>query len=150
MIRRAAGGALLVLAVALAGLPALTWYSAPPPASPTSASGFAGAGELWLLPALALLIALAGARMLSAPLGPGGVVARWAGPLSLTAGALALGFAIWACVDPATVLTVTLPTGRETVGMPTVSLAFAAILTPAVAGLAVAIGAGVTWAAWRP
>ena len=99
MIRRASGGALLVLAVALAGLPALTWYSTPPPASPTSASGFAGAGELWLLPALALLIALAGARMLSAPLGLGGVVGRWAGPLSLTAGALALGFAIWACAN---------------------------------------------------
>ena len=43
MIARATGAALLVLGAAIGILPFVTWYSAPPAADPTDASGFVAA-----------------------------------------------------------------------------------------------------------
>ena len=148
VIPRIAGGVLLTLGVAVAALPGLTWFTAPPDAERAHASGFAGAGELWLLPALGILIALAGAGLVASRPGAGRTVARWAGPLALGAGLLALVFAAWAGVDPALTLTVTLPGATEAVPAD-VALAPAAVATPVVAAIVVALGAGATWAGWR-
>ena len=68
MGRRAAGALLLGLGAAMAALPAFGWYTAPPVGAPTHASGFTGAGQLWLLPALGARVGLAGALQLSARL----------------------------------------------------------------------------------
>lgn len=148
MIPRLVGGTLMALGVAVAGLPALTWFTAPPDAERAHASGFAGAGELWLLPALGILIVIAGAGLVASRPGAARTAARWAGPLALGAGIAALGFAAWAGADPAVTLTVSLPSGVETVPAD-VALAPAAVATPIVAGIAAALGAGATWAGWR-
>jgi hypothetical protein len=148
VIARLAGAALLVLGAALAGLPALDWYSAPVPGGAATASGFGGAGELWVLPALGALVALAGAGLVAAPPGRSRAVARWAGLAALVAGALALGWAVRAAVDPPVVLTVDLGAGRRELAAP-VALEQAAITTPIVAGLAAAIGAAAIWAGLR-
>ncbi len=145
---RLAGGMLLTLGVAVAALPGLTWFTAPPDAERAHASGFAGAGELWLLPALGILVVLAGAGLVGSRPGGARTVARWAGPLALGAGLVAVAFAAWAGADPAVTLTVALPGGTETVPAE-VALAPAAVATPVVAAIVAAIGAGATWAGWR-
>jgi hypothetical protein len=145
---RAAGGALLVLGAALAALPAFAWYSAPPIGSPTHASGFAGAGQLWALPALGALVVLAGALQLSARPAAAAGTARVAGALAAVCGAVALGLAAWAAADPHLALVVSLPGGPERVPAP-VDLEPAAFVTPAVAGVVVLIGAGLALLARR-
>ena len=147
MIARITGGVLVTLGAALAALPGLTWFAGPPPGTPTHASGFAGSGQLWLLPVLGLMVLLAGVGLLASRPELGPAVARWAGPLALAGGLAALGFAVWAAVDPAVTLRVALPDGTEVVPA-TVTLAAAAIATPIVAGVAAAIGAATTWVGW--
>jgi hypothetical protein len=148
VIARLAGGLLLTLGVAVAALPGLTWFTSPPDNERAHATGFAGAGELWLMPVLGALIVLAGAGLVGAPQGAARGAARWAGPLALAAGLVALGFAAWAAADPGVTLTVTLPGGVERVPAE-VALAPAALAAQVVAGIAVAIGAGAAWAGWR-
>jgi len=145
---RVTGSVLLILGAALAVLPALTWFTAPPSATPTDASGFAGAGQLWLLPFLGGAIVLAGVGLAASRPGAACAVARWAGLLALVAGLLALGFAVWAGTDPSVTLRVTADGVTETAPA-AIELAPAAIATPVVAGIACAIGASAAWVGWR-
>jgi hypothetical protein len=148
VIARLTGAALLVIGAALAGLPALDWYSAAAPGGTATASGFAGAGELWLLPVLGGLVALCGAALVAAAEGDARAAARWAGPAVLVAGALALGWSLRAALDPSVVLTVDLGEGRRELPA-TVGLEPAAVTAPVLAAAAVAIGAAAAWAARR-
>ena len=148
MNARIPGVALLAAGAATAVVPGFVWFSGPPPATPTHASGFAGSGQLWLLPLLGVLIALAGAGLVSARPGTGRAAARWAGPLSLVAGLVAAALAIWAAADPAVTLRVTTDGLTETVPV-AVTLEPAAFAAPVVAGIAVAIGAVATRVGWR-
>lgn len=148
LLPRLAGGTLLALGVAVAALPGLTWFTAPPDAERAHATGFAGAGELWLLPALGVLTVFAGAGLAGSRPGGARTAARWAGPVALGAGLVAVAFAAWAGADPAVTLTVALPAGPETVPSD-VALAPAAVATPVVAAVVAALGAGATWAGWR-
>lgn len=148
MTARLTGVALLLLGAALAVLPALTWFTAPPPGRPTGASGFSAAGSLWLLPVVGALVVLSGAGLLAARPGAARAAARWAGPLALVAGLLALGFALWAAADPSLTLRVT--AGGVTEQIPVaVDLAPAAYVAPAVAAAAALVGAATTWAGRR-
>lgn len=142
MIARAAGGLLMALGAALAALPAFAWYSAPPAASPTHASGLSGAGQLWALPVLGALIVLAGALLLSAGPEIAARTARRVGVLAAVAGALALGLSGWAAAVPDVELTVALPMGRVEVPAG-VSLEPAAFVTPLVAGAILLLGLAV-------
>jgi hypothetical protein len=144
VIARVTGGALLVFGVAIAALPAFVWFTAPPAATPTEASGFAASGQLWLLPVLGAFIALAGAGLLRSGPGTGRPAARWAGPLALVSALGALGLAVWAAADPAVALHVSEAGGSEIVPAP-VSLAPAAFLAPIAAGAAALVGAATTW-----
>jgi hypothetical protein len=145
---RIAGAALLVTGAATAVVPGFVWFAGPPPATPTHASGFSGSGQLWLLPLLGILIALAGAGFMSARPGSGRAVARWAGPLSLVAGLVAAALAVWAAADPAVNLRVTTDGLTETVPV-AVTLEPAAFAAPVVAGIAAVIGAVATRVGWR-
>lgn len=148
MIARATGAALLLLGAALAVLPAFTWFTAPPAATPTDASGFAGSGQLWLLPVLGALIVLAGAGLLASRPGNARPVAAWAGPVALVAGLLALALAVWAGLDPAVTLRVTVEGVTEAVPA-AVDLAPAALIAPVAAAIAALLGAGATWTGRR-
>lgn len=139
----------MILGAALGALPAFAWYSAAAPTGRVAASGFAGAGELWLLPVLGLLAVLAGAAMVSARTGEVAATARWSGALALAAGGFGLIWALRAGLDPRVVLEVVEPGGRQEVGAP-VDLEPAAVVTPIVAGVLAAIAAAVAWAGWRP
>jgi hypothetical protein len=139
MARRAAGALLLGLGAAMAALPAFGWYSAPPVGAPTHASGFAGAGQLWLLPVLGALVVLAGALQLSARPAGAAATARLAGGLAAACGAVGLGIALWAAADPRLDLVVGAPGGPARV--PTaIDLEAAAVVTPLVAGGALLVG----------
>lgn len=148
MIERAAGGALMALGAALGALPAFAWYAAAAPGGTVTAAGLAAAGELWLLPVLGAMAALAGGGLLAASSGGLPAAARWAGPLALSAGALGLAWALRAGLDPRVALTVDLPAGAREVASP-VELEPAAVITPVVAGAIAVIGAAVTWAGRR-
>ena len=148
MIARAAGAVLMALGAALAALPAFGWYSAPPAGTPTHASGFAGAGQLWLLPVLGALVVLAGALVLSARTATAAATARGAGALAALCGAVALGLSLWAAADPHLDLTVGAPGGPATVPA-TVDLEAAAVVTPIVAGAILVVGLGLVLTAGR-
>ena len=123
----------------MAALPAFGWYTAPPVGRPTHASGFAGAGQLWLLPVLGALVVLAGALQLSARPASAAATARVAGGLAAACGALALGLAVWAAADPRLEFAVGLPGGagaRARRGL----LEAAAVATPLVAGAVLLVG----------
>ncbi|MGE0028488.1 MAG: hypothetical protein AB7O78_17505 [Thermoleophilia bacterium] len=139
--RRAAGALLLGLGAAMAALPAFGWYTAPPVGAPTHASGFAGAGQLWLLPVLGAGVVLAGALQLSARPAGADATARVAGGLAAACGALALGLSLWAAADPHLDLAVGPPGGPERVTT-TVDLEAAAVVTPLVAGAVLVVGLG--------
>jgi hypothetical protein len=141
MGRRAAGALLLGLGAAMAALPAFGWYTAPPVGAPTHASGFTGAGQLWLLPVLGALVVLAGALQLSARPGNAATTARVAGGLAAACGAVALGLSVWAAADPRLDLAVGPPAGPERV--PTaIDLEAAAVVTPLVAAAVLLVGLG--------
>ncbi len=148
MTGRAPGAALLLTGAAIAVVPGFAWFSGPPPATPTHASGFAASGQLWLLPLLGVLIALAGAGFVSARPGTGRAVARWAGPLALVSGTVALALAVWAAADPTVSLRVTAGGVSELIRVP-VDLEPAALAAPVIAGAAALIGAAATWVGWR-
>jgi hypothetical protein len=148
VIARATGAALLALGAAIAVLPALTWFRAPPVANPTETSGFAGSGQLWLLPALGLVVALAGAGLASSRADMARRSARWAGPTALLAALAALALAVWAAADPVLTLHVTVDGVTESVPA-TITLAPAAFATSVVAGLAAALGAATAWVGRR-
>lgn len=148
MIARVCGAALLTLGIAIAGLPGLEWFTAPPGAERAGVTGFGAVGQLWLLPVLGAVVVGAGAGLVAARPGEGRATARWAGPLAMGAGLAALAFAAWAAADPGLTLTVTTAAGTEVVPAD-VALAPAAIATQVVAGIVVVIGAGATWAGWR-
>lgn len=148
MIARVAGAALMALGAALAALPAFGWYSAPPVGARTHASGFAGAGQLWAMPLIGAMTVLAGAALVSARPEAARETARWVGALAAVGGAVALGLALWAAVDPRLELTVALPGGRETVPA-TIALEAAAIVAPVVAGAILLLGLAVAWAGRR-
>jgi hypothetical protein len=139
--RRAAGALLLGLGAAMAALPAFGWYTAPPVGAPTHASGFAGAGQLWLLPALAALVVVAGALQLSARPEAAATTARVAGMLAAASGAVALGLSLWAALDPSLHLVVGPPGGPARVSA-AVDLEAAAVVTPLVAGAVLVVGLG--------
>jgi len=141
MGRRAAGALLLGLGAALAALPAFGWYTAPPVGAPTHASGFAGAGQLWLLPALGALVVLAGALQLSARPAGAAATARVAGLLAAGCGAAALGLSLWAAVAPRLHLVAGPPGGPARVSV-AVDLEAAAVVTPLVAGAVLVTGLG--------
>lgn len=137
-----------MLAGALGVLPALDWYSAPAPGGHAAATGFDGAGELWLLPVLAALAVVAGTALIVArdPLAAGGC-ARWAGPLAVVAGGLALAWSLRAGLDPRVSLWVADPAGRQEISTP-VDLLDAAVAAPVVAG-GIAVAGVVVTLAWR-
>jgi hypothetical protein len=139
--RRAAGALLLGLGAALAALPAFGWYTAPPVDAPTHASGFSGAGQLWLLPVLGALVVLAGALQLSARPAGAAATARVAGGLAAGCGAAALGLSLWAAADPRLHLVAGPPGGPARVPAP-VELEAAAVVTPLVAGAVLLVGLG--------
>jgi hypothetical protein len=132
----------------LGALPAFGWYSAPPAGDPAVATGFAAAGQLWLLPVLGAVVVLAGAALLAAPAGGARPAARRSGPLVVGAALVALGLALWAALDPSVVLVLGAGASAERVSVP-VDLQAAAVLAPVLAGLLAAAGAGVTLAGWR-
>ena len=143
MGRRAAGALLLGLGAAMAALPAFGWYTAPPVGAPTHASGFAGAGQLWLLPALGALVVLAGALQLRPGPGNAATTARVAGRMAAACGAVALGLSVWAAADPRLDLAAGPPAGPAR--LPTaIDLEAAAVVTPLVAGAVCSWGWG-----WR-
>jgi hypothetical protein len=148
MIARATGGALMVLGAALAALPAFAWYAAPGPAAPTRTSGFAGAGQLWLLPVPALAIVLCGALLIATRPGGERAAARVAGPVAVVAGALALVLVLWAALDPRLELVVALGDSTERIAVP-VTVEPAAALAAALAGVVVGIGAVTAVSGWR-
>jgi len=139
----------MVLGAALGALPAFAWYSAAAPAGRMTATGFGGAGELWLLPVLGALAVLAGAGMVSARRGEVTATARWSGALALAAGGLALAWALRAGIDPRVELVVTQPGGGQEVPAP-LDLEPAAFVTPVVAGAIAAIGAALAWVGRAP
>jgi hypothetical protein len=145
---RVTGTALMACGGGLAALPAFVWYSAPPAGDPTVATGFAAAGQLWLLPVLGAVIVVAGAALLVAPAGGAGPVARWSGPLVAGAALLALGLALWAAIDPSVVLTLGAGAAAERIAV-RVDLEPAGVITPVLAGLLAAVGAVVAWTGWR-
>ena len=148
MIGRAAGAVLMGLGAALAALPAFGWYTAPPAGASTHASGFAGAGQLWLLPVLGALVVLAGALQLSARRSTAAATARGAGALAAACGAVALGLSLWAAADPHLDLRVGAPGGPAVVPAP-VDLEAAAIVTPLVAGAVLLLGLALVLTARR-
>lgn len=148
MTDRIAGASLVVLGVLLALLPALDWYEGPPPSDPTRGSGLAVAGELWLVPPLALLVVVAGAGILAGRPRRGRDAARWAGPLALVASLLALVFVLWAVGDPDAVLSVGAD-GAEAALDVEAEPTSVAVLTPFVAGIAATVAAATTWIGWR-
>jgi hypothetical protein len=139
--RRAAGALLLGLGAAMAALPAFGWYSAPPAGAPTHATGFAGAGQLWLLPALGALVVLAAALQLSARPAGAAATARVAGGLAAACGAVALGLSLWAVADPRLDVVVGPPGGPARVSA-AIDLDAAAVVTPVVAGAVLLVGLG--------
>lgn len=148
MIARATGGALMVLGAALAALPAFAWFAAPGPAAETRASGFTGAGQLWLLPVPALIIVLCGAGLVAARPGSERAVARWAGPAATLAGAVAFGLVLWAAIRPSLGLVVRIAGATERISAP-IHLQPAAVLAAVLAGFVVGIGAATSLAGWR-
>lgn len=148
MIGRATGGALMVLGAALAALPAFAWYSAPGPAAPTRTSGFAGAGQLWLLPVPAIAIVLCGVLLIATRTGRERVCARWAGSVAVAAGALALALILWSALDPRLELVVALGTSTERIAVP-VNVEPAATVAAVLAGVVIGIGAVTAAAGWR-
>jgi hypothetical protein len=148
VIGRATGGALIALGAALGALPAFAWYAAAAPGGRISAAGLSAAGELWLLPLLGAMAVLAGAALVAAPPAGLAATARWAGPLALVAGGLALAWALRAGLDPRVVLTVDAPGGRRELPS-AVELEPAAVITPIVAGAVAVLGAIAAWAGWR-
>ena len=148
MTSRAAGAPLIVLGGTLAVLPALAWYSAGAPAGRVAATGLAATGELWLLPVLGALVVVAGAALLTARPGAGGPVARWAGPLVIVAGGLAMVWAIRAGADPPVHLVVR-DGGSDRPLTASIDLEPAAIAAPIVAGALVALGALLSAVGWR-
>ena len=139
--RRAAGAVRLGLGAAMAALPAFGWYTAPPVGAPTHASGFAGAGQLWLLPVLGAGVVLAGALQLSVRPGGAAATARVAGALAAACGAVALALSLWAAADPRLDLSVGPPGGPERVPA-AIDLEAAAVVTPIVAGAVLLVGLG--------
>lgn len=148
MIGRATGGALMVLGAALAALPAFAWYSAPGPAAPTRTSGFAGAGQLWLLPVPALAIVFCGVLLIAARTGRERVCARWAGSVAVVAGALALALILWSALDPRLELVVALGGSTERIAVP-VDVEPAATVAAVLAGVVIGIGAATAAGGWR-
>ena len=136
---RLGGIALIALGALLAVLPAFAWYATPPQAV---ASGFAGAGQLWVVPVLGALAVLGGVALCSGRVENRGAAARWAGPLAAIAGLLATGLTLWAGLDPAVTLSVVLPSGTELVPTP-VELRPAAIMAPLASVLIAGIGGAV-------
>jgi hypothetical protein len=149
MSTRVAGIALLACAAALASLPAFDWYAAVTPEGRVTSSGLSVAGVLWLLPPLAVAVALAGAALLAAPSERRGAVGRWAGPLALVASLLALAGAVWAGVDGEVALRVDGENVAATLDVEVERLA-AGWLTATAAMAAAAIALAVSVAAWRP
>lgn len=148
MIARATGGALMVLGAALAVLPAFAWYSAPGPAAPTRTSGFAGAGQLWLLPVPALVIVLCGVLLIAGRPGHERIPVRRAGLVAAAAGALALGLVLWSALDPRLELVVTLEGSVARVAVP-VTVEPAATVAAVLAGVVIGIGAVTALVGWR-
>lgn len=132
MRSRVAGAGLLALGAALGALPAFGWYQAPPVGMPTRASGFAGAGQLWMLPLLGAMVAIGGALLAAAPSSDRSALRR-VGALCAVCGAVALALAVWAAAGPRLELRAALPEGVVTVPA-RVSLEPAAFATPLVAG----------------
>jgi hypothetical protein len=149
MTTRLAGIVLLACAAALAALPALDWYSATVPQGTVTASGLDVSGVLWLVPFLAVVIALAGAALAAARPDRRMRVARWAGPLALVAALLALAAALWAGIDSDVTLSVTGENVAATLDVP-VDREPAGWLTPAAAMVASAVALAVSVMAWRP
>ena len=148
MIARATGGALMVLGAALVALPAFAWFSAPGPAAPTRTSGFAGAGQLWLLPVPALAIVLCGVVLVATRPGRERAAARWTGVVAVVAGALALTLILWAVLDPSLRLAIGLDGSVERIDVP-VTVEPAATVAAALAGVVMGIGAVTAAAGWR-
>jgi hypothetical protein len=113
-----------------------------------SAAGLSGAGELWLVPVLGAMAVLAGAGLVASSPSSLESAARWAGPLALVAGGLALVWSLRAGLDPRVSLAVELPGGPRELASP-VELEPAAVITPVVAGAVAVLGAAATWAGWR-
>lgn len=149
MITRIAGAVLVLAAMALAALPSAAWFAATVPGGTLSASGFSVAGMLWVLPGISAGLAVAGVSLLIAVPEARRDVGRWAGPLAVVAGLLALGFALWAGIDTDVVLHVT---GEDVAGAVDAEIERrpATWITPGVAMISSLVGLAVTVAAWRP
>lgn len=149
MIIRLAGVLMLVCAAALAALPAFDWFSATVPRGTVSASGLDVSGVLWLVPPLAVALAVAGAALAAAGPERRAGVARWAGPLALVAALLALAAALWAGIGSDVTLAVTGENVAGTLAVP-IDREPASRLAPAAAMVASALALAVSVSAWRP
>lgn len=136
---RPAAVALMVLGGALAVLPAFAWYSVPRAGGAVRASGFAGAGQLLLLPLLGGLVVLAAAALVSARGDGRDAAAAWAGEVAVVAGAVALAFTAWAAWAPSVELTADLGGGTEVIAA-AVDLEPAALVAPALAAATAVLG----------
>ena len=145
---RLAGLSAMALGGALAVLPAFPWYSAPHGEAVARASGFSGAGQLLLMPAIGALAVLAGAALAAPRPGRRPSPAPWAGPLATASGVLALSFSVWAASRPSLELSAALPGGAQTLPAQ-IDLEPAALLSVALAAALAALGAAVTWTARR-
>lgn len=149
MTGRGAAVVLMVLGAAIAVLPAFAWYSAPVGDQEVRASGFEGAGQLLVLPALGALAALAGVGLAVArPGADRAPPAARAGLVAAVAGALALAFAIWAAAAPRLTLSADLPGGAEDVPA-RIDLEPAALVAPVLAAAMLLLGAAMAWTARR-
>ncbi|MGD9570559.1 MAG: hypothetical protein AB7V62_01580 [Thermoleophilia bacterium] len=148
MTGRGAGLTVMVLGAVVAVLPAFTWYAVPVAGGAVRASGFAGAGQLLLLPVAGAAAVLAGAALVSSRRDARAATARRTGLVTVAAGLVALGFTVWAAADPRVTLTADLPGGTEVVPA-TVDVEPAAYIAPVVCALLVVMGVAVAWSGRR-
>ncbi len=145
---RGAGLVVMVIGAVLAVVPAFTWYSVPAADGAVRASGFAGAGQLLLMPVAGAAAVLAGAALLSSRADARDATAVRTGIIAALAGLVALGFTVWAAADPRVTLTADLPGGTEVVPA-TVRVEPAAYAAPVLALMLVAAGVAVAWSGRR-
>lgn len=90
---RAIGVALVACGILLGALPALDWYSADLPSGPDRLTGYGATGETWILPALGILLVVAGGLAAWVRPAAGGQDARRIGRCALFGAVLGVAWA---------------------------------------------------------
>ncbi|MCU0307189.1 MAG: hypothetical protein MUE51_05350 [Thermoleophilia bacterium] len=137
------GALTALLGLAMGVLPALPWFEAALPTGPDRISGLSASGELWLMPALGLLVLAMGLLILLGRPPVGSAGARRAGLLVLLAGALGVLWAGRDVLEPPVRVVADRP-GAGTAELPDGAVAIDVLLsgwaTLAVSALAAACG----------